>query len=80
VNYIDVQLKWKNNVNFFKYNLVEHSHNPLMLWFSQWIQDIDRCRILILFLWQIWVLIYFFLFPFSGKLGDDTNKLIVNHL
>jgi hypothetical protein len=63
-------------VNCFAYKL--ECHNQIILWFSQWIKGIDHCRI-ILFLWQIWVLIIFFLFS-SGLLENYTNKLIVNHL
>jgi hypothetical protein len=46
------------NFNWFAYKL-EHCHNPSMLWFSQWIQGIDHCKILLLFL----CFDLFFLFP-----------------
>jgi hypothetical protein len=39
------------NFNYFTYKL-EHCYNPGMSWFSQWIKDIDHCKILILFLWH----------------------------
>jgi len=76
VNYIDVHNYNVECFNCFSYKF--ECHNPSILWFSQWIKDIDQSRMLILFLWH-WVLIYFFLFP-NGILENYTNELIVNHL